>query len=111
MNENFNLQEYITTGVERFVANTLKATLKNPRETAFMLKFATASKKASAYRKKREAAGFHIPAFLIASITNRCNLHCEGCYSRDTHATSDEASGTLLSAADWADSFRQATEL
>lgn len=111
MNENFNLQEYITTGVERFVANTLKATLKNPRETAFMLKFAAASKKASAYRKKREAAGFHIPAFLIASITNRCNLHCEGCYSRDTHATSDEASGTLLSAGDWADIFRQATEL
>lgn len=58
MDKEFDLQSYITAGVERFVANTMKATLKNPAESAFLLKFAVASKKASAYRKKRETVHF-----------------------------------------------------
>ena len=90
MEKEFDLQQYITTGVERFVSSALKATFKNPKESAFLAKFAVSAKKAAAYRKKCEKQGLHIPAFLIASITGSCNLHCEGCYSRDTHATTDE---------------------
>ena len=44
-NEAFDLQAY-TNGVERIVEEALRATLKNPRESAFMLKFAAASKAA-----------------------------------------------------------------
>lgn len=111
MDENFNLQNYITRGVENFVKASLKATLKNPRESAFLAKFALAAKRASGIRKKSEAKGLHIPAFLIASITSRCNLHCEGCYSRDTHATSDGESGKQLTGKEWADIFSQANEM
>ena len=39
MSQEFNLQEHIAKGVERIVADTLKATLRNPRESAFMVKF------------------------------------------------------------------------
>ncbi|MBQ3263035.1 MAG: hypothetical protein IJH52_07655 [Oscillospiraceae bacterium] len=43
MNETFDLQGYLANGIERFVADVVKATLKNPRESAYMLKFAAAS--------------------------------------------------------------------
>ena len=89
MQEEFDLQEYITSGVEHFVSASLKASLKNPRQSAFLASFALAAKKAAALRKKREAQGLHVPAFLITSITGSCNLHCKGCYSRSTHATND----------------------
>ena len=42
MSETFDLQKHIETGVERIVADTIKATLKNPRESAFMARFAAA---------------------------------------------------------------------
>ena len=47
-----DLQEYLTEGVERIVSDAVRATLKNPRESAFMLKFAAASKSASKRRRK-----------------------------------------------------------
>ena len=78
MNESFDLQEYLSKGIETFVADVVKATLKNPRESAFMLKFAAATTAASKKRRIAEAQGQHIPSFLIASITSQCNLHCAG---------------------------------
>ena len=111
MENEFDLQKYITDGVEHFVKASLKATLKNPRETAFLAKFAIAAKRSAAYRRKREEEGLHIPAFLITSITSSCNLHCEGCYSRDTHATSDAEPENQLTDEEWADIFRQAADL
>ena len=64
----FDIQEYMTEGVERIVSEALKATLKNPRESAFMLKFAAASRTASRKRKKAEKKDEHIPPFLIARL-------------------------------------------
>ena len=52
MEKEFDIQEYMTKGVEQVVSDALKATLKNPRESAFMLKFARASSLASGKRKK-----------------------------------------------------------
>ena len=79
MNQEFDIQAYLTRGVEDIVAQSLKATLRDPRESAFMVKFAAASRKANKIRNKLEQEGEHIPAFLIASITSSCNLHCAGC--------------------------------
>ena len=79
MNETFDLQEYLSKGVEDVVADIMKATLKNPRESAFVLKFAAAAAAANKKRKAAEKRGQHIPSYLIASITSQCNLHCAGC--------------------------------
>ena len=49
----FNIQAYMTKGVERVVADALKATLKDPRESAFMVRFAAATQAASG----KESAG------------------------------------------------------
>ena len=76
MDQNFDIQAYMTRGVERIVTDAIKATLKNPRESAFMLRFADASRAASKRRAESEKDGTNIPPFLIASITSKCNLHC-----------------------------------
>lgn len=110
-NETFDIQAYMTSGVERVVADTLKATFKNPRESLFMAKFAAASQVASQKRRKAEDAGEHIPPFLIASITSQCNLHCAGCYSRCNHATVDDAPVRQLTDEEWLTIFKEADDL
>lgn len=110
-NEAFDIQTYMTQGVERVVTDALKATLRDPRESAFMLKFAAASRAASKKRRKAEDAGEHIPPFLIASITSQCNLHCAGCYSRCNHATVDAAPVEQLTGEEWLRIFEEADEL
>ena len=109
--EAFDLQAYVTRGVENVVRDALKATLKDPRESAFMLRFAAASKAASKKRRLAEDAGEHIPPFLIASITSQCNLHCAGCYSRCNNATVDAAPVSQLTDAEWLRIFDEADEL
>ena len=111
MNQDFDIQTYMTQGVERVVSDALKATLKDPRESAFMARFALASKAASRKRRAAEDAGEHIPPFLIASITSKCNLHCAGCYSRCNHATVDAEPVRQLSSEEWLRIFEEADEL
>ena len=111
MNNTFDLQKHIEQGVEKIVADTIKATLKNPKESAFMLRFAAASRKASSTRLKLEQEGLHVPGFLIASITSSCNLHCAGCYSRCNNATVDTVPVEQLSGDEWLRVFREAEEL
>lgn len=109
--ENFDLQKYMTEGVENIVKGALKATLSDPKESVFMLKYAAASKKAAAIRESYKEQGEHIPAFLIASITSSCNLHCAGCYSRANHACVDSAPVDQLSAEDWRKVFSESRDL
>lgn len=111
MNKEFDIQQYMTEGVERVVADALKATLRNPKESAFMVKFAAASKAASKKRRVAEDNGEHIPPFLIASITSQCNLHCAGCYSRCNEATVDAAPVKQLTGDEWNKVFTEAEDL
>jgi MoaA/NifB/PqqE/SkfB family radical SAM enzyme len=111
MTKDFDIQEYMTRGVERVVADAVRATLRNPKESAYMARFALASKAASGKRKKMEENGEHIPPFLIASITSSCNLHCAGCYSRCNSATEDSEPVDQLSDDDWKKVFEEADDL
>ncbi len=111
INDSFDLQDYLIKGVEQVVSDALRATLKDPRESAFMAAFAAASRKASKKRRAAEDAGEHIPPFLIASITSKCNLHCAGCYSRCNHATVDAEPVSQLTAQEWSRIFDEADDL
>ncbi len=111
MNESFDLQAYLTAGVEQVVADALKATLKDPRETAFLVQFAAASRAASQKRRRAEDAGEHVPSYLIASITSACNLHCAGCYSRCNHATVDTQPVQQLTDGEWLRIFDEADDM
>ena len=111
MQNSFDIQAYMTHGVERVVGDIVKATFRNPKESAYMAKFVLASRAASKKRRKAEDAGEHIPPFLIASITSQCNLHCAGCYSRCNQATVDAAPVRQLSGDAWLTIFEEADEL
>ena len=111
MNENFNLQEHIARGVERIVSDTLKATLRDPRQSAFMVRFAAAANRATRRRLELEGEGLHVPSFLITSITSACNLHCAGCYSRCNEAMVDAEPVKQLSTEEWKNIFKEAESL
>ena len=111
MREPFDIQSYMTRGVERVVSDAVRATLKNPRESAFMARFVLASRSASKKRREMEERGEHIPPFLIASITSRCNLHCAGCYSRCNQATTDMAPVRQVTSEEWLKIFEEADDL
>jgi len=111
MQQKTDLQKRIENGIENIVGDAIKATFKNPKESAFMAKFALASRKASRIRMKYEEEGLHVPGFLIASITSSCNLHCAGCYSRFNHATIDETPVRQLNSEDWQKIFDEAQSL
>ncbi len=106
-----DIQQYLTEGVEAIVKDAIRATLRDPKESLFMARFASASKHASLRRMDNEKAGLHVPSYLIASITSSCNLHCAGCYSRANHATEDCAPQKQLTTEQWENIFRQAEEL
>ena len=106
-----DIQKYMTTGIENVVKNAVKVTAANPVQSVFMARFAMASKAASRKREISEKAGEHIPAFLIASITSSCNLHCAGCYARAVHSCVDEKPIEQLSVEEWDHIFEQAEEL
>ncbi|MCD8372883.1 MAG: radical SAM protein [Clostridia bacterium] len=107
----FNLNEYMTAGVKRIVKEAIRATVKDPKESLFMARYAKASKTAAKRRTEFEKQGEHIPPFLIASITSLCNLHCAGCYARENHICSDEKAADQLTADDWTKIFKEANEL
>lgn len=111
---NFNLESYLSNGVESIVKNILKASWKNPQASIFLMQYAKESKKSRKLRQKAEQCGEHIPPFLIASITNMCNLHCKGCYARANHSCQDNCTDGiqgLMSSEKWEDIFQQAAEL
>ncbi|MBE5961227.1 MAG: radical SAM protein [Lachnospiraceae bacterium] len=109
--EEFDLEEYLSNGVENIVKGAMKAAFRNPREITYLSRYALSARKAAALRKHAEGEEEHIPPFLIASITNRCNLHCAGCYARSNHACFDYNQPNQLSKEEWGNVFTEAKEL
>ena len=105
------LQAYISKGVQDIVADALRAALKDPRESAFMARYARAAAEASKRRDAAEERGEHVPPFLIASITSSCNLHCAGCYARYNQMCTDDLPADQLAGAEWERIFLEAREL
>lgn len=111
MNNNFNIQKYLAKGVEHIIKDAIHATIKNPKESIFLLKFSKHTKKATKIRQEYEEKGQNIPVFLIASITSSCNLHCTGCYSRANNNCNDKTPSKQLSSQEWENIFTQAKQL
>lgn len=110
--DSYELNTYINSAVKSLVKNAIKLTDLNPRETAFLTKYSCfSSKKSYKLRAKSFKAGTHIPAFLIASITTKCNLFCKGCYARANHICSEADAGVMLSDARWGELFDEAAKI
>lgn len=111
MDNDFDIQKYLADGAKAIVKDAIRASIKNPKESLFLLKFSKHAQKATEIRQKYDKNGQNIPAFLIASITSSCNLHCSGCYSRANNACSDDVPSNQLTDKEWENIFKQAKEL
>jgi len=107
----FDLEAYLTRGVEKVVRDLIKSAVFHPAESAYMARYALASKKAARLRQESAARGEHVPPFLICSITSKCNLHCAGCYARSLESVDDGEPVRQLEAEDWGKIFAEAREL
>lgn len=63
--------------------DALRASVKDPKMAGFFLRTLKAQKKAAALRQAGEAKGMHVPPLMILSVTDKCNLHCAGCYQQN----------------------------
>lgn len=68
--------------IKNIFSDALNVSLKKPAMAAFFVRATMAQKKAASIRQKNEEKGLHVPPVMILSVTNKCNLHCVGCYSR-----------------------------
>lgn len=68
---------------------TFKFSLKNPALAFSALRMIRWQKKAARRRSQWVKQGIHVPPLMMASITNRCNLTCTGCYAQALQRTSD----------------------
>ena len=106
-----NIVQYLNDGVDRLVKRALKSTLKNPSQSAFVLRYASAAKKAAEKRLQAENEGLHVPPYLIASISAQCNLFCAGCYARGNESIGETTCQSQLSDVQWARIFDEAQTL
>ena len=64
-----------------------RITRSNPRFALRALRLMRRQQKAARVRSRHERAGTHVPPFVIYSITEQCNLSCDGCYANLLHRT------------------------
>jgi MoaA/NifB/PqqE/SkfB family radical SAM enzyme len=102
------LEKYLSEGIQNLVKEALRGVYSNPKGAAFFLQYGLAAKKAESLRLNAARNGEHIPPFLVASITNRCNLNCKGCYDRARDGAKELGEMTR---AEWGRVFREAQEL
>ena len=77
-----DLNAYMEQGIVSIAGTLSQFYLSNEQGIEFLTSFIPALEKSVEIRSEYERAGHHIPPFLIASISSRCNLHCAGCYAR-----------------------------
>ena len=104
----FELEQYLSDEFERLIRDAMRLSSRNPKQRAFFRRFAASAKKAAARRHDFEQVGEHIPSFLIASITDACNLKCAGCYSQSNQSPVSSGEMTI---GDWKRIFAEAGEL
>ena len=110
MINSMELTEYFGERAHSLLKSVMGSSLRDPRESAFLMRFGLSLRRAQRRRESHEMDGLHVPMFLICSITSSCNLHCKGCYARANGICGD-VEGMELSDDEWDDVFQQASSL
>lgn len=107
-----DLNSFMQGGIDRILKTAGRFYLKSAKGRAFLAGAVPQLNKSARLRAKNEAAGTHVPAFLIASVASRCNLHCAGCYARAGGACGGGAEEAPdLTGPEWDGIFAQAAGL
>jgi len=97
----------MSRGINSLLQDALRVSVGNPGFAQFLLKSVLWQKRAAGRRARLEKKGLHVPAFMICSITGRCNLRCKGCYAhREFGGVPDE-----LTAGRWLSLWQEARDL
>ena len=107
----FNLNEHLNSGIRDILKTAGRFYLKDTKGIACLAKVGPAMAKAAKRREANEAAGLHVPVFLIASIAAECNLRCTGCYAWANGTVGAAAKAAELSDDTWAAILDEADEL
>lgn len=66
----------------RLFRNAARNSFQKPSLFFFLLKSILKQYKSAKLRNHWKKRGVQVPPFLIISVTDRCNLHCAGCYAQ-----------------------------
>ena len=87
-----NGQKYVglfNQNIRLFFKDALRLALRDPAMALFVYRTLRRQKRAEGLRLSWEERGLHVPPFMIASITKRCNLQCKGCYAHAQHRSAE----------------------
>jgi len=73
-----------------FFKDALRVAIKNPSQAWAFLRTLRWLRQAAKKRAHWKEQDVHVPPIIIFSITNECNLECEGCYAQALHTPSEE---------------------
>ncbi len=90
-----------------FFAEIVRVSLAHPSRALFFAGTVLRQVKAARLRSRFARQGVPVPPIAIFSITNRCNLHCKGCYAQAIRGDAPDD----LSAGDVRDIVAQAERL
>lgn len=70
------------SGITRLARRAFSVARRWPRSLPGFARIALHQSRAERLRSLNRASGIPVPAFMIVSVTRKCNLKCAGCYSR-----------------------------
>ena len=79
--EGLDFRKVLNESLAIFFKDAWRVALTNPSQAYHFLRTVRWQKKAARIRSSWKQQGIEVPPILIFSITNRCNLHCKGCYN------------------------------
>lgn len=75
--------------LKRFFWNAVRTSLRRPSQAYFFYRTVQWQRRAARLRSEWLRQGVQVPPIAIFSITNRCNLHCKGCYHQALRASAE----------------------
>ena len=105
------LNSYMEHGIKSISSTVSAFYLNNLKGIKFISGFVPSLARASRLRKESEKNGLHIPPFIIASISSKCNLHCIGCYARADGMCTEGGRNDEMTAEEWKKIFTEADEI
>jgi len=77
-----------------FLSDALRVTLRNPLQAIYFFQTVRWQRRSARLRSQFDMQGIKVPPIMIFSITNRCNLHCKGCYHHALQRTGKKEMST-----------------
>ncbi|UCG91883.1 MAG: radical SAM protein [candidate division WOR-3 bacterium] len=85
-----NFRKVLNESLKIFFKDALRISVKRPSQAYFFYQTIRWQQKAARRRLQWEENGVHVPPIMIFSVTQRCNLHCKGCYAQAINRSSSE---------------------